>query len=105
MVIFGKGNWFSAGELIIIEDEVIFGPNSIITSANHTKKDNSYRYGEPELKKIKIGKGTWVAGNCTITAGSLIGNGCLIAANSVVKNEIPENYMYGGVPGKIIKKI
>tara|TARA_B110000467_G_scaffold163795_1_gene190759 strand:- start:3978 stop:4496 length:519 start_codon:yes stop_codon:yes gene_type:complete len=99
------GNWFNAPEKIFIEDEVIFGPQSVITSSNHTKNEGSFRYGIPQLKPIYIQRGVWVSANCTITAGSKIGSGSLIAANSVVRKIIPDNSLYGGVPGKVIKRI
>lgn len=98
-------NWFNASEKIIIEDEVMFGPKSVITSSNHTKFEGSFRYGKPQSKPIMIGKGSWVSANCTITAGSEIKSGCLIASNTVVRGCVPENSMYGGVPGRIIKSI
>lgn len=99
------GNWFNAPANIIIEDEVMFGPKSVITSSNHTKHNGSYRYGKPQISPIQIGKGSWVSANCTITAGSNIGKGCLIASNSVVRGVVPDNSLYGGVPGKVIKQI
>lgn len=99
------GNWFNASEAIVIEDEVMFGPKSVITSSNHTKFEGSFRYGIPKSQSIKIGKGTWVSSNCTITSGSQIESGCLIASNTVVRNTVPKNSLYGGVPGKVVKSI
>lgn len=99
-----KGNWFSAGSEIRIGAEVIFGPQSVISASNHTKMDGSFRYGAPNRAPISIGRGSWIAGNCTITAGSQIGEGCLIAANSVVSQQVPADSLYGGVPGKIIRQ-
>ena len=104
-VYIAEGNWFSASTNIIIEDEVMFGPKSVITSSNHTKTDDSFRYGVPKSQPIKIGKGSWISANCTITSGSIIGDGCLIASNTVVHKIIPSKTMYGGVPGKVIKSI
>lgn len=104
-VYIARGNWFSAGGSITIGDEVIFGPLSVIAAANHTKADGSYRYGPPVCKPIVIGRGSWIAGNCTITAGSVIGEGSLIAANSVVSRVVPDGVMYGGIPGRIIKEV
>ncbi|WP_394676739.1 acyltransferase [uncultured Sphingobacterium sp.] len=104
-VYIAEGNWFSCKEKIQIGDEVIFGPKSVITSSNHTYMDNSYRYGKSIARPISIQKGCWVAANCTITAGTEIGTGTLIAANSVTKGQIPSLSIYGGVPGKIIKSI
>lgn len=99
------GNWFSAGENIILEDEVIVGPYNVFASSNHTKQECSYRYGNPSKKKIQISRGTWIGANCTITAGTIIGKGSLVAANSCVTKVFKDNVMIAGVPAKIIKEI
>lgn len=99
------GNWFSASALITISDEVIIGPKNVFASGNHTKENNSFRYGIPHNKDIMIGKGSWVGANCTITAGVIIGNGSLIGANTVVTKEVPNSVMFAGNPGRVIKEI
>ncbi len=104
-VYIAKSNWFSASEKIIIGDEVIFGPHSVISSANHTRIKQSFRYGEPNKKPIYIKKGVWVAANCTIVAGSTIGEGSLVAANTVVNSDVPRDVVYSGNPGKIVKNL
>lgn len=104
-VYIARGNWFSAGTKIVIDDEVIFGPQSVISSSNHTSLNGSFRYGPPVYEPIHIGRGSWVAGNCTIVAGTRIGEGCLIAANTVARGHIPAGTIFGGVPGKIIRSV
>lgn len=99
------GNWFSAGERIIIGDEVIVGPYCIFASSNHTKVDGSFRYGTPEKKAIEVGRGSWIAGQCSVLAGSKIGKGTLVAANSVVNGNVESDMMCAGSPARSIKKI
>lgn len=98
------GCWISAGEKVHLDHEVMLGPYCVITSINHQKAADSYRYGEDEVMPILIGQGSWVAAHCVITAGSNIGKGCLVAANAVVpKGEVPDNAMVGGTPARLIK--
>lgn len=104
-VYIAHGNWFSAGAEIVIGDEVIFGPGSVVTSSNHTLLNGSFRYGPPAKSPISIGRGSWIAAHCTITAGTRIGSSCLIAANSVAQGEVPDGTMLGGVPGRVVKSI
>lgn len=52
---------------------------------------------------IYIGSGTWVGLNAVILPGTVVGKGCVIAANCVVKGEFPDYCVIAGVPGKIIK--
>lgn len=99
------GNWLMAGAEILIEDEVIIGPYCIIASSNHTKKGGSFRYGAPKRAPIKIGRGSWIAGQCSILAGTTVGQGALVAANSVVNGNIEDDYLCAGSPAKQIKKV
>ena len=99
------GNWFSAGENITIGNEVIIGPYCVLASSNHTKKEGSFRYGLPIQKSIIIGNGCWIAGQCSVLAGCSIGNGVLVAANSVVNGEIKADMICAGSPARNIKKI
>jgi len=88
---------------IELGDEVLVGFNSVIVSGNHTQVNNSFRFGKSKVSKIQILKGAWIAANCTITAGSIIGIGTLVASNSSVSNEFSDSKMIGGVPAKKIK--
>lgn len=39
----------------------------------------------------------------TILDGTVIGNGCIVAAGAVVRGQFPDNSVIGGVPARIIK--
>ena len=89
---------------IKFDDQVMLGPQICMSSSNHIIKNNSYRFGPGEGKKIHIKKGTWIASNCVIVAGVTIGECCLIAAGAVVTKDIESNSIVGGVPAEIIGK-
>lgn len=55
-------------------------------------------------KPIHIKKGTWIGGNSTITVGSVIGEGCVIGANTVIIGNVNDNVLFAGNPGKMIKE-
>lgn len=54
-------------------------------------------------KPIRIGNGTWLGLNVVILPGTIIGKGCVVAANCVAKGEFPDFCVIAGVPGKIVK--
>lgn len=104
-VYIAQGCWFSANDSIVIEDEVIYGPYNIIASSNHTRFNGSFRFGYPTEKPIKFKKGCWLGGNCTTTAGSVVGKGTVVSANSVVIGELMDDSLYVGQPAIFKKKL
>lgn len=99
------GNWFSAGDLIVIENEVLIGPYSVFSSSNHTSINHSFRYGPKHKAPIRIASGVWISANCTITAGSNIGRGCLIGAGTVVTKSVREGVLFAGNPGRELRRL
>lgn len=105
------GNFTELGTRCMIQanvhlgDNVIMGPDVKIYSRNHNFerldvpiKDQGKKYYE-----TFIGNDVWLGANVVVTAGSKIGNQCIIAAGAVVTGEIPDKAIIGGVPAKIIK--
>ena len=54
---------------------------------------------------ITIGDNCWFGANVSVLQGVTIGNGCVIAAGSVVTKDVPENCLVAGVPATIKKRI
>lgn len=100
-VYIAHGCWFGAITDIFIEDEVIFGPYCVVISSNHTRMNGSYRYGDVQVDAIKVKRGAWIAAHTVITAGSEIGSGTLVAANSVVVGKLPDHVLVAGSPAKV----
>lgn len=99
------GNWIMGSTDVTIDDEVMFGPSSIVISGNHVRQNGSFRYGPNQFSPIHIGYGSWIGGNCAILAGAKVGKGSVVAANSVLNKEMPDNAVIAGAPAKFIKEI
>lgn len=52
---------------------------------------------------VEIGHDVWIGTHCVILSGAKIGTGAIIAANSVVTDEIPPYAIAAGSPAKVIK--
>lgn len=52
---------------------------------------------------IVVGNDVWIGAQCVILSGVTIGNGAIIAANSVVNKDVPPYAVVAGSPAKIIK--
>ena len=57
-----------------------------------------------EKNQIIIGNDVWIGQSVTIMPGVHIGDGAIIAANSVVTKDIPPYHIAGGNPIRIIRK-
>ena len=56
-----------------------------------------------EYLPVSIGNDVWIGSRSIILDGIIIGNGSVIAANSVVTKDVAPYSVMGGVPAKLIK--
>lgn len=97
--------WINAAGGLSLESNVIISPKVVIATTKHLYKDNRIHLQNGGIEPVKIGSGSWIASNCTITMGVSIGAGCIIAANSAVSKDIADYKLAGGVPAKVIKDL
>jgi acetyltransferase-like isoleucine patch superfamily enzyme len=99
-----KGHYGCAGS-VEIGDDTIIGNYVSFHSENHNfdSIEKPIRIQGVNHKGIKIGKNCWIGAKVTILDGSVIGDGCIIAAGAVVIGAFPDNCVIGGVPAKILK--
>jgi acetyltransferase-like isoleucine patch superfamily enzyme len=88
-----------------IGDDVIIGPNSSIFSENHNFQNNKVLIREQGVsrKGVKIEKGVWIGARVVILDGVTVGENSIIAAGSLVNNEVLPFSIVGGVPARLIK--
>jgi acetyltransferase-like isoleucine patch superfamily enzyme len=105
-------NFFANYNLIILDvgkvmigENVQMAPNvSLYTSGHPIHKDSrnsGYEYGID----ISIGDSVWIGGNSVILPGVHVGNNVVIGAGTVVKEDIPDNFIAIGNPCKLIREI
>jgi acetyltransferase-like isoleucine patch superfamily enzyme len=101
----GTHSFYGCAGGIEIGDDVIVGNYVSMHSENHNFSDKEIliRLQGVNRKGIKIGNNCWIGAKVTILDGTIIGNGCIIAAGAVVNGYFPDNVVIGGVPAKIIK--
>ncbi len=88
---------------IIIGDDVLFGPDVMVTAATYRYND-----GSPVTRQLMdeadiiIGRDVWIGVGAIILAGARIGDGAVIGAGSVVKGHIPPFALAVGSPAKVV---
>jgi acetyltransferase-like isoleucine patch superfamily enzyme len=87
-----------------IGDDTLIGPGVRIISYQHRYARNAtIRSQLVEAKPIRIGRDCWLGANAIILAGVSIGDGAVIAAGAVVREDVPAYAVAAGVPATIKK--
>ncbi len=91
---------------IVIEDNVIIGPNVVLRASDHNFKstdlpirDQGHTGGE-----IFIEKDVWICANVVVTKDVRIGAHSVIGAGSVVTSDVEPYSIVAGVPAKLLRK-
>ena len=90
---------------IFIGDNVMIGPNTLITTVGHPLSPKGRRQHLGIAKPVTIGNDVWIGGNVTILPGVTIGNNVVVAAGAVVAKDVPDHCVVGGVPARKRKDI
>ena len=90
---------------IVIGNDVQIGEYTSIRDSTHTYSDLSkpMKYAKDKLAEIVIGDDVWIGRGSIIMPGTIIEDGVVIGANSVVKGVLKKNGIYAGIPVKFIK--
>ncbi len=104
-----EGSYINANTLMIIMHSLTMGPNCVI-SWNCQFLDEDFHEIEYEGKKqltsngIVLSGNNWVGCGVKIYKGTFIAEGCVIAADSVVRGSFHEkNTLIGGNPARVLK--
>lgn len=88
---------------ITIADGVLIAPKVSLLSEGHLispEKRHSLT-----VAPIHIGRNAWIGANATILQGVTVGENAVVAAGSVVSQDVPSNTVAGGIPARVIKTI
>ncbi len=103
------GSCIHAQESITIGDGCLIAANTNIFDSNGHEllMDKPHlrikSYGK--TKPIVLGDNVWIACGCVILPGSIIGDGAVISANSVVSGTVPAGAIFAGNPAKKVERI
>lgn len=95
-----SGNGVSIGESVAI------AANCTLAPVNHAYMDRDVPIAEqgflPSKGGIVIEDDVWIGAGCTILDGAVLRRGCVVAAGSLVRGELPEFSVNRGVPAETV---
>jgi acetyltransferase-like isoleucine patch superfamily enzyme len=102
----GQFNQIYATRSVRIGEAVLTGDRVYIADNSHRYEDISQPVrdqGVQQLSPVVIGDGTWIGANAAVI-GASIGRNCVVGANAVVKNDVPDYCVVAGAPARIIRR-
>lgn len=103
----GQRNFFSPGHGITVGDFTMTALDAKFICSGHRIDDPNVPYkdaGVLTTHDIRIGVNCWIATSAMVFGHVNIGHGCVIGANSVVRNDIPPFAIAVGNPARITKR-
>ena len=90
---------------IYVADKVMFGPNVMITTANHPIEPSLRARGLQYNKDVYIGENAWIGAGVMIMPGVHIGKNTIIGAGSIVTKDIPDAVVAVGNPCRVLREV
>jgi maltose O-acetyltransferase len=101
----GVDNFIQAAGGVTIGDDTLLGPGVKIWSTNHVfaDPDRPIRDQGAEYKEVVIGRDCWIGTDSFIMPGTVLGDGCVVSAMSVVgAKKYPPYSILMGNPARVI---
>lgn len=97
----------SAANRIVLENNVICGPNVFIADTDHEYRHIGLAVAHQGITRtdgsVTVGEGSWLGANSVVVGQVAIGKGCVIGANSVVTRDVPDYAVAVGAPARVVK--
>lgn len=101
----GKGSFINSDCKIRCHNEITIGEGCAISHDFTVMDSNAHELnGSRNTNPVHIGNHVWIGTRVTILNGVNVGDGAVIAAGSLVVEDVPPGSLVGGVPAKIIKE-
>ena len=97
--------YLNYGSMIFVQHKLTMGKGSGL-SINALVMDSDYHAidGVKNEGPVEIGDQVWVGANATILAGVKIGDGAIVAAGALVRNDVPARALVAGFPARVLRE-
>jgi acetyltransferase-like isoleucine patch superfamily enzyme len=103
-VFIGYGVEFNCTSSITVGNDVMIATGTRLVDVGHNFRRGEPMHSQPLVcSPIVIEDDVWIATNCVVLGGVVIGKGSIVGAGSVVNRSIPPHQVWAGVPARFIK--
>ena len=103
--LWGVRVWVQGGTVCTISDGCLLSENiSIRATDHHSVVDLGTWEQINSPADVTLGRHVWIGPNCRINKGVEIGDGAILAADSVLTTSVSTAELWGGAPAKMIRK-
>ena len=97
--------WVQGGTVCTISDDCLLSENITIRTTDHHSIIDLTTWAQLNCPAdVTIGQHVWIGPNCAIIKGAEIGDGAIVAPNSLVNSSIPRTELWGGYPARMLRK-
>lgn len=96
----------TAGGALIIGAGTTILCEALITDVDHRYEEFGTRVVDQPMTVMltRIGQNCFIGAGARILAGTILGDSCVVGANSVVRGNYPSGAVIAGVPGQVVKR-
>jgi acetyltransferase-like isoleucine patch superfamily enzyme len=97
----GRGSEFDVQQEVVIGPHSLIAPNVFITDHNHriTRGQRIDAQG-CEARPVRIGDDVWIGTRAVVLPGVTIGDGAVVAAGAVVRDDVAPMQIVAGIPAR-----
>ena len=91
---------------LVIGDDAMFGPHSMLHTANHHYEDRARPVTEQGWREqpVEIGPRVWIGMGAIVLPGVRIGEGAIVGAGAVVTRDVEPYTIAAGNPARPVKE-
>jgi acetyltransferase-like isoleucine patch superfamily enzyme len=110
-IVIGENIFLGTGCIIVSKERIEIGSNCqiaeyvVIRDQDHATSSRPIKSAGFKTAPINIGEDVWIGAKASIIKGSVVGDGSIIGAHSLVRIDIPAFSLAVGIPAKVTKKI
>lgn len=102
----GDGAYFDLANRIVVSDGAILsGHVSVVTHADCNRSSYLAERFPRRCAPVCIEEGAWIGFGATLLAGTTVGENSVVAAESLVSDDVDPRSLYAGTPARLVRSL